>query len=180
MTSHESVYPVCLVIDGQGYFLLWKDGGDKPDEYVTVKESTSFLVETTAALLLNKAKALGFSIYEQEPEVIDFDKMFKSLSALRSDRHISQYSCQILLMGWNTLEDLARSIHISIDLFDSNVGGILTNAYDKLFYGNNIPSVTPKDKHYVPVFGNDERKYVRLYLRSLWREIVKTSDQFSS
>ena len=50
---------------------------------------------------------------------------------------------------------MARSIHgrgIAFDHLDSQFPSI----YDKLFWGNNLPSLTPKGRHYVSEWSPDE------------------------
>lgn len=101
--------------------------------------------------------------------VVDIDRVLGSLSGLREGRSSSQKTCETLLDGWNTLEDLARSVHMNVRGQNKGEKEILQNAYDKLFFGNNLPSVTPVDRCYNPIFSLSERKAMRMHIRHLWR-----------
>lgn len=173
MKSKELNYVVLLRACDRQYFLLWRDGGDVPDEYVLLPGSSCFLLGKTAADILGRAAKLGLQVADQEPAVVDIDKVFRLLAALRPERLSSTKTCQHLLDGWNALEDMARSIGVRLDDADFGESEMLRAAYDKLFYGNNLPAVTPDDQSYSPLFSSSERKAMRAYLRRLWKEIFE-------
>jgi hypothetical protein len=59
------------------------------------------------------------------------------------------------LAAWNLFGDVARSIRgkgIAFDQLDSQFQSI----YDKVFRGNNLPSMSPKGRHYVPEWSPGE------------------------
>ena len=169
MNSKEFNYIVLLKTGSQHYYLLWRDGGETPDGFVLLSEMPCFLSGRTLEDLLDKAEKFGLQVVEQEPVTTDMNKIFKALAALRPQRPSSQRTCQLLLDGWNTLEDMARSIGINQNVTNLSTNKILRIAYDKLFYGNNLPSVTPENKSYRPLFSSDERKVIRAYFRHLWQ-----------
>lgn len=179
MNPKELNYVVLLRAFDRNCFLLWQDGGEAPDKYVFLPETTHFLLGSTVEELLAGATRHGFQVADQEPVFIDMDKVFGALAALRPERLSSPKTCQLMLDGWNTLEDMARSIGVRLDEQDLDKREILRMAYDKLFYGNNLPAVTPEDQSYSPLFSSSERKAMRGYLRRLWREVVERSGQFS-
>lgn len=180
MNSRSRNYPVCLILSGRKYFLLWEDGGDAPDEYVTEPNSVRFLLAETAEKLAKEARAQGLVCADEAVSVINMDRMFSALAALRPRRRTSQAACQILLDGWNALEDLARSLRIALDRESMEQGKVLGIAYDKLFFGNNLPAITAENPSYSPLFSADERKAMRAYLRRLYREIIQKSGQFQN
>ncbi len=171
-------YVVLLRACGHEHFLLWQSGGAAPDRYVLQPGSSSFLRAATLEALLDGAAKLGCRVAEPTPEVMDLDRLFRMLAALRPERSSSTRTCACLLNGWNTLEDMARSIGIPMDGPDPEEQAALGLAYDKLFYGNNLPALTPAGQCYSPLFTARERRAIRRYLRRLWQEITARSGQF--
>lgn len=169
-------YVVCLIILDHRHFLLWQDGGNEPDKYILVPETAFFLSAQTVEDLLRRATRLGLQVTDQDPVLVNIDKVFRVLAELRPGRASSQRTCQLLLDGWNTLEDMARSIQISLDeQQDDYEREVLRNVYDKLFYGNNLPAVTPSNRNYSPLLSSNERKVMRRYFRRLWLAIENKS-----
>jgi hypothetical protein len=71
----------------------------------------------------------------------DLDVLVEWLRQKESDR----VDCSDLLAAWNLLTE---------------------KIYDKLFWGNNLPSVTPKGKMYIPAWTSEELKITREVLDS--------------
>lgn len=178
MNPKELTYIVSLRACGHDYLLLWQDGGDAPDEYVVSPDVNQALLTGTLDELLTKAKKLGLKVADQEPTPIDLDKVFRVLAELRPNRRSSERTCQLLLDGWNTLEDMARSVGVPLPETTVDDPESLRVAYDKLFYGNNLPSVTPEEESYNPLFSSQERRGMRSYLRRLWQAVMERTRQF--
>lgn len=169
--TQDVYYVVCLVADGQRRFVLWKDGGSEPDRYVTLPRSSGLAMSNTERGLAKLARRHRLPISEQEPHTVDLDAMRRALAAMRPGKPISQRTARILLECWNALEDMARSLQVP---FEGPTSKRETQAvYDKLFYGNNLPSITPADLRYQPLFTDRERSLLRSVLRRAWREIGK-------
>lgn len=179
MNMQSLSYVVLLRACGREHFLLWQSGGAAPDRYVLQPGTSSFLRAATLEALLDGAVKLGCRVAEPTPEVLDLDRLFRMLTALRPERSSSTRTCECLLNGWNTLEDMARSIGIPMDAPDPEEKATLGLAYDKLFYGNNLPALTPAGQRYNPLFSAGERRAMRRHLRRLWQEITVRSGQFS-
>jgi hypothetical protein len=64
--------------------------------------------------------------------------------------------CALLLNAWNLLGDIARSVNASLD----DRGPEADKCYDKLFYGSNLPSITPAGEHYSPYFNDEEQRTI--------------------
>lgn len=179
MINKSFNYIVLLQVCSRNHFLLWQNGGNAPDKYALQPGTSFFLTAKTVEELLDRAAKLNFQVADPEPDVMDIDRLFRVLAALRPERVSSTKTCEFLLNGWNTLEDMARSIGVPIDSSDLGEKESLRVAYDKLFYGNNIPAVTPDGQKYNPLFTSSERRSMRGYLRRLWHEITERSGQFS-
>lgn len=57
---------------------------------------------------------------------------------------------------WNYISDLANSVEETFygDLREEEINKV----YNKLFWGNNLPAVTPKSKRYKPNWDGEQRK----------------------
>lgn len=64
--------------------------------------------------------------------------------------------CTQVLNAWNLYNDIARSVGTTLDDRSEDVD----RCYDKLFYGNNLDSVTPAGEHYSPDFSDEERRLI--------------------
>ncbi len=65
----------------------------------------------------------------------------------------SNINCQDFLAAWNLFTDLAVSVE---DITFDCQSQLTNNIYDKLFWGNNLPAVTPGGKHYQPIWTDEE------------------------
>jgi hypothetical protein len=61
--------------------------------------------------------------------------------------------CVALLNAWNLFLDIRASVEQHNVLRDDPENN---HIYDKLFYGNNLPSITPPGKHYTPIWSDKE------------------------
>jgi hypothetical protein len=85
---------------------------------------------------------------------------------------------RMLLESWNALDDMARSIGTSPIPSDKSLKGKAKSIYDKLFYGNNLPSVTPPGEKYRVTLTREELAVLRVVLRHAWSDICDRSAQF--
>ncbi len=63
--------------------------------------------------------------------------------------------CQEALAAWNLFGDIAVSIP-SRGISFKELKSQSFEIYDKLFWGNNLPAVTPKGERYIPEWSPDE------------------------
>ena len=87
----------------------------------------------------------------EEPVVYDLD----SIAAWLADPSVETVDCGAFLAVWNLFGDIARSCPgygVSFVGHDEQLGAV----YEKLFHGNNLPSVTPPGEHYVPALSREE------------------------
>jgi hypothetical protein len=91
-----------------------------------------------------------YSLEGEEPILHDLDSVVAWTKAPGMP-----VDCRNALAAWNLFGDVARSIRgrgIAFDHLDSQFPSI----YEKLFWGNNPPSMTPKGRHYVPEWSPGE------------------------
>lgn len=170
----EVAYPVCWVLaDGERH-LLWRNGGAKPDEYVRARQSHNILVARSVRGLSRAARSSGFELSEEKPQVIDLRVIRTVLRSIRPGRPLSKRSASVLLEAWNALEDLERSIGQPFMTSKAFRKEAIDAVYEKLFFGLNLPPVTPAGCCYHPVLS----EYERAALRSILRKGLSAAESF--
>ncbi|WP_262105729.1 hypothetical protein [Arthrobacter sp. Marseille-P9274] len=91
----------------------------------------------------------GLDLEDDELESQNLDGLEELLELPMSDD-----ICAQLLNAWNLFADIARSVDATLD----DRGPVASKCYDKLFFGNNLESVTPAGEHYSPSFNESERR----------------------
>ena len=171
-------YATCLHMQGRQRFLLWAPGDEpKPDHFVSWPGEPRLLVADSLPALQTLATRCGHVLADEVPGRIDFDAMLRALAGLRDDRAPSTSTATHLLDGWNTLEDLARSLGVPVEPGNDEEAAILEKAYRKVFHGSNLPSLTPQDCSYHPLFNAGERRLLRRHLRGLWADILRRAGE---
>jgi hypothetical protein len=142
-----SHYLCNLRLPGRECVILWvSDDPDRLLEYPSGKVATF----PTAEAARSFASANGLVVAPDPPASYDF----AALSAWcdRPDR--AAVDCAAFLNAWNLIGDLLGSPDPS--RLYAHVDAHLTDVYDKLFWGNNLPSVTPQGKQFDPVWSEGE------------------------
>jgi hypothetical protein len=165
-------YTVRLVAESKPRFLLWKEGFSQPDFFAREPGTHRLLVADTPADLLKQAARWDCAVADQAPAIFDISAMLRALAGLRDGRGCSTTTCKQLLDGWNLLEDLARSLDLAMDKGSVRDQKMRGKAYQKLFWGNNLPSVTPEGRTYLPLFDAHERRLMRRHLRGMWSSVA--------
>jgi hypothetical protein len=71
--------------------------------------------------------------------------------------------CEHFLAAWNLFIDVAHSVGAAgADYLASD--SALSNEYEKLFFGNNLPAMTPPGKHYTPTWSDAELDDIRRHI----------------
>lgn len=178
--SRKKHYLVCWLLNNHKLYLLWCDGGSKPDYYVLSNDEKKgqLLIALTKQEIKNCAEKKSLWLSQQPPYIFDFDALKTYLGRIRSDRPISQKFAELLLESWNILDDVSYSTDtqlIPIDLI-SHVD--INRVYEKLFCGNNLPSMTPSYKKYHPILDVEEKGILKKmfnYAMNRINEIVVSS-----
>lgn len=63
-------------------------------------------------------------------------------------------NCKYFLHFWNMISDLSYSVNENF--YGDKKNRTLNKIYDKLFYGNNLPAITPEGKEYIPIWSKKE------------------------
>lgn len=158
--------------------MLWSEGNSEPASYATIFQLGKFLVAKTRSGLVKLAADLHIDVSREPAHIVDIVRMHLILTKLRPGKALTQEFAEILLESWNALEDMSRSLGIEATSTVGDTKALMQHVYDKVFYGNNLPSLTPKGHGYAPVFNREELAALRFGLRKTWQEICKRSGQF--
>ena len=135
-----------------GYFLWHTDespSGSQPDG-VLLDEAGRLLTFTSLADLQGFAHRRGLSLDSNvNAEPLDLDAVQRWLGAARR----TTVDCQEFLNAWNLFSDFASTVDGKLRHIDDQKE---VRIYDKLFWGNNLPALTPPGKEYVPLWTRSE------------------------
>jgi hypothetical protein len=150
LAMSETWYPLALKVDGRTLFLLWvSDDWALNRVRADAGPVVSFSDERSArefALAENLTVAP-----EEEFRLHDLDSAAHWLEA------DAEPDCRLLLAIWNLAGDVARSVN---EPFEDR-GGVLDDVYNKLLFGNNLPSITPPGEQYHPEWTEEELGLLR-------------------
>jgi hypothetical protein len=141
----ERVYYFCgCCLNKQNLYFIWYC--DENDG-VYVNSAGSLLIFDDLETLKTFANRQNILIKDDEPVFYNLDKLEKRLKNKKF-----KVDCKEFLNAWNLFDDVSRSVKGN---FDSDPK-VTKNIYEKLFWGNNLPAVTPKGKFYEPIWSKKE------------------------
>ena len=94
---------------------------------------------------------------EEAISLYDFDRLSDWLSNPIQEGP----DCPFLLNAWNMLGDVARSLGVGL----AEPKGV-KDVYDKLFWGSNLPSVTPPGEQFLPRWSREDLSALTAVLSS--------------
>lgn len=137
-------YIVEWLIGGNSCYLIWHDGGADKDTYLTSMSIEQNLLSSKSLRGLHDlARAHGLDLNEKPAHIIDLDAAIEIVKDFEAGRKLEEKQCHLLLDVWNGLDDVSRSVNISLLPRGDKL-------YKKLFWGNNLPAVTPAGQKYSP------------------------------
>lgn len=144
---------VCLCrLGGKPRYLLWQTDleTDAPDRVLAdpLGRVASFGSDGEARA---HAAARGEPAPEAPPVVYDLDR----LAAWCDHPGEATLDCEAALNAWNLLADLPAPPADAPSVFGrADQSG--RELYDKLFFGNNLPAITPRGTSYTPLWSAEE------------------------
>ena len=144
----ERKYYLCeLLLDRRRLYVVWYS--DAVDGLVRLKDGkiTSFSDESEVRAFCREN---GISLMLEPPEVYDFDKVAAWCDSPAS----GSIEPTAFLNAWNMLKDAHRPRLYALlhDMSFQRAGKI----YDKLFFANNLPAITPRGASYEPIWSEGE------------------------
>ena len=153
-------YAVRYHLDNQDRYLLWHsndaDGIKEADGVALTQEGNIPVFRTQQSLLDYAQSKRLLLVQESPPDFINLDVVKTWLKRKRP----AQLDCIAFLSAWNLFADISMSIGGSFDPNKDNTRKI----YSKLFWGNNLPAVTPVGRHYEPLWSGLESRIIRQVL----------------
>jgi hypothetical protein len=147
-------------LDSRDRYLIWfTSERDNSDGVVTSSDFMSIF--NSKAELEKYAQINGFMPVDvSEPLLHNLDMIAKWLK-MKKMKHARQVDCVHLLNAWNLFADVSKSVNGG---FDSNQERT-QKIYSKLFWGNNLPTVTPEGRFYVPLWSGRELEIIHEVLK---------------
>jgi hypothetical protein len=164
MKRKAEMYPFAYIFKGKKTILIWQTNGRDTFK----KLSDNRLLQSATTLNMKKLlRTEAAQVHWSEQTEVDFDKFWTTLKNLRSNRSSSRTTCSVLLAGWNFIEDMGRTFNFKNDMKRLR-SKPMYKAYEKIFYGCNLSSVTPEGKSYSPLWINKEIAALRAEFRTIW------------
>ena len=136
-----------LQLNKQIRFLIWYS--DELDGLLTDSINNKILAFRDEKEAIEFAKSKGIKIQQEEPALYNLDNVQELVKGKNQD-----LDCNTLLSTWNLFTDAVTTLNVE---FVGNKKDKITNKiYDKLFYGSNLPAITPNGKEYTPLWTKSE------------------------
>ncbi|HEX8459452.1 MAG TPA: hypothetical protein VF656_19325 [Pyrinomonadaceae bacterium] len=142
-------------LNGSDSFLIWYSD-EKDGVFVDADGSVPSFKD--AGSLVKYAEARNVSVDAEEPILLDLDVLGKWLE----ERNVELIDPNSFNGAWNLFADVSRSINGGFDPDQE----LTQKIYDKLFWGCNLPAVTPEGKQYHPAWTRRELKIMHDVLNS--------------
>lgn len=139
-------YLLPFLLDRAAGVLIWYNN-DRDGILVDTHQSLLAFRTPTAADAYAQQHTLLIQPSETTPH--DFDAVTYWIA---QDPCSPRIACQPFLAMWNLLTDAATSIGVSFEQQDA----LTKQIYDKLFWGTNLPAVTPSGQSYTPLWTEAE------------------------
>ncbi len=152
----ESVrwFPLAYRLDGRVRYLAWCDDSAAP---LLLDAAGRIAAYDTLAELTVQAARLHLPLQPEPPPLYDLDRLALHLATLRP----VTIDCALLLESWNLFTDIAASLRWSH--FDPKPRRT-QQLYEKLFWGSNLPAMTPAGRPYRPLWSVREMRALRIVL----------------
>ena len=140
-------FPHLYRLDAEDRYLIWISN---ESEGVVADAEGFVLTFNDADAVRSHADLKHYQLEDEEPILQDLDWVGTWLNTPGMP-----VNCVEALNAWNLFSDVARSIQgrgRAFERLDPQFPGI----YRKLFWGNNLPSLTPEGKHFTPQWSPDE------------------------
>ena len=145
-----SYYRLWYRLDHADGYLIWFSNAT--DGVVTQPDGTVPSFRDQEAVQ-TYASSQHLTLDEMEPLLHDLDSIVAWLGRSRP----AELDCATFLTAWNLFGDLSASVKGDFDSDRTRT----QHVYEKLFWGTNLPSVTPPGKHYTPLWNDEELRVMR-------------------
>ena len=152
----ENAFSCELSWHGRRAFFIWLSNDH---DCVVLDSAGSIRLFDSLESLSQFVLAEGLTLSQEESSLWDFDNVLSWCS----DPH-PPVDCSQLLNAWNMLADIHASRGKTNDLLSNadQRGGAI---YEKLFWGCNLPAVTPEGQKFEPIWSVEECRSLAQLLR---------------
>lgn len=157
-------YILWYQLDSKNSYLIWFSTDEQDGVFVNKRNIVPSF--DTIEALRQHAELKEINLKEEEPRLINLDVVQKWLKEKITT--IEDYN--EFLDAWNLFEDVSKSI--SADFHKSGNSDI----YERIFWGCNIPVITPEGESFTPTWTEKELEIIRETLSfglQMFREKVK-------
>jgi hypothetical protein len=153
-------YYICeFRLDGKISYVIWYSG---EQDGILMRQENVVIALNSLEYILAYTQEKSISVVDESIPVYDFN----FISSWCIQPSPAQIDCKEFLNIWNMFTDLASSIGNHSQFCTADVG--INNLYDKLFYGNNLPSSNLTQKLYKPSWSQDEADAIaNLFVKGL-------------
>jgi len=144
----KTYYKLLYRLDGAEGLLLWFS--NNLDGVCTAGESSVPSFNTEDDLLLF-ASNNNISVSTEEPVIHNLD----AVQAWINDSKSETLNCGETLAAWNLFVDVASSVPVEAGDFE-DADRKLNSVYEKIFWGSNLPAVTPVGERFEPDWTAEE------------------------
>ena len=138
-------YPCRVRLDGEDRFVAWYTA-----------ETDGFARYPNGRLMVADAQdGLDVALMDDHPTEYDFDR----IQAWCDAPDATVVDCAEFLNAWNFFDDLAR-LHTGTNPSDSRIRQA-SECYNRLFWGNNLPAVTPPEERFKPSWSATDLAVIR-------------------
>jgi hypothetical protein len=146
-----SYYPIAIELYSKQILLLW---------YTDFKDGI-LVDKNNKALIFNSLEEVKNYTLDNHIK-INFDDFstynINILTTWLQNPSSQSIAYQLFLDLWNLVTDIAYSCKVKF--LGNSKDDLTTLIYDKLFYGNNLPSITPQGKFYKPIWTKEELNFL--------------------
>jgi hypothetical protein len=140
-------FPLLYRLNGEDSYLIWISN---ENDAVVVDATGSVLTFNDTGAVQAFAGLEHYHLEDEEPALHDLDWVVGWIKETEKP-----VNCIEALAAWNLFSDISRSIQRAPSAFEA-LNSQFPGIYEKLFWGNNLPSMTPEGKHYEPGWSPDE------------------------
>lgn len=159
-----AVMPIRLSGREWWYVVLWTD--NDCEDFAYRHGSASPLYRDRDALAAD-LDSDGIPVDDEVGWRVDVDHAREVLGFTMSRDEI-----EVVINAWNSLDDLTKSLGVPLGFR----GTLANRAYDKLFWGLNLPSVTPPGKWFTPGWWPGELGKIDQVLRECGARVLSSAE----
>ncbi len=153
-------YPLWYRLDGLNRYLIWISREEVNEDLDGVWLDSSGKTPAFGSMdaLLAHAQDEDIAFADGALILHNLDVIKRWLKFKRSKAQgPTAIGCDEFLAAWNLFADVSRSIDGGFNVDRERTRKI----YSKIFYGNNLPAITPEGEHYIPRWSNREKRILR-------------------